>query len=61
MDLAECASGSVCVGANIHVNVCVREWVWLIVRENTCDVVLHDTRTQLLLHVTSSSHQFNDS
>jgi hypothetical protein len=30
---------SVCLAANIHVNVCVREWMCLIVRETTCDSV----------------------
>ena len=32
-----CASG--CLGANIHMKVCVREWIWLNVRESTCESV----------------------
>ncbi len=30
---------SVCLGANIHVNVGVREWMWLNVRESACESV----------------------
>jgi hypothetical protein len=30
---------SVCLAANIHVNVGVREWSWLSVLESTCESV----------------------
>jgi hypothetical protein len=35
----EITCGSVCLGANIHVNVGVREWLWLNVRESACESV----------------------
>jgi hypothetical protein len=35
----ESASEYVCVGAHLHVNVGVREWIWLSVLESTCESV----------------------
>jgi hypothetical protein len=30
---------NMCVCAHIHVNVCVREWIWLSVLESACESV----------------------
>ena len=36
LNVRETTCESVCLGANIHVNVGVREWMCLNVRESTC-------------------------
>ena len=36
LNVRESTCESVCLGADIHVNVGVREWIWLNVRESTC-------------------------
>jgi hypothetical protein len=37
LNVRESTCESVCLGANMHVNVGVREWSWLNVRESACD------------------------
>ena len=39
LNVRESTCESVCLGANIHVNVGVREWIWLSVLESTCGSV----------------------
>ncbi len=36
LNVRESTCESVCLGADIHVNVGVREWIWLNVHESTC-------------------------
>ena len=47
LNVRESTCESVCLGANMHVNVGVRKWSWLNVRESACESVCVGANTHV--------------